>query len=124
MSATKKSENRQFGIPVPALLFAYCLLGVNPALLVADTQLYKRLCPSVGRLVGQSVRGHESKSEETRISAPAHPSATGGLVSGLVFFCLLLYFSLLSRADFFFLTPNSYLIGFSGETKKSYLFLR
>ena len=39
--------------------------------LVADTQLYKRLCPSIGR--------------KTRISALAHPSATGiGRVSGLV----------------------------------------
>ena len=56
--------------------------------LVADKRLYKRLCPSVcrsvGWLVGPSVRGHESKSEETRISAPAHPSTTGGRVSGLV----------------------------------------
>ena len=31
--------------------------------LVADTQLYKRLCPSVRR----SVRGHELKSEEMRV---------------------------------------------------------
>ena len=35
--------------------------------LVADTQLYKRLCPSVGWLVGRSVRGHESKSEEMSV---------------------------------------------------------
>ena len=45
--------------------------------------------PSVGRSVGPSVRWsvgeHESKSVKTRISAPAHPSATGGRVSGLVF---------------------------------------
>merc|ERR1712074_472930 len=47
--------------------------------LVADTQLYKRLCPSVGRLVTL-----ELKSGKTRISAPAHPSATDGRVSGLV----------------------------------------
>ena len=53
--------------------------------LVADTQLYKRLCPSVGRSVGWSVT-LELKSGKTRISAPAHPSATGGRVSGLVFF--------------------------------------
>ena len=39
---------------------------------------------SVRWLVGRSVRGHESKSEETRIYAPAHPSATDGRVSGLV----------------------------------------
>ena len=51
----------------------------NP-LLVADTQLYKRLCPSIGPLAQK----HESKSKKTRISAPAHPSATGGRVSGLV----------------------------------------
>ena len=35
--------------------------------LVADTQLYKRLCPSVGWSVGWSVRGHESKSEEMSV---------------------------------------------------------
>ena len=60
--------------------------------LVADTQLYKSLCPSVGPLVRwsvgpsvhPSVREHESKSVKTRISAPAHPSATGMAVSGLV----------------------------------------
>ena len=52
--------------------------------LVADTQLYKRLCPSVRRSVGRSVEVIESKSGKTRISAPAHPSATGGRVSGLV----------------------------------------
>ena len=51
--------------------------------LVADTQLYKRLCPSVGWLVGRSVM-LELKSRKTRISAPAHPSATDGRVSGLV----------------------------------------
>ena len=59
--------------------------------LVADTQLYKRLCPSVrrlvsrlvGRLVGRSVT-LELKSWKTCISAPAHPSATDGRVSGLV----------------------------------------
>ena len=48
--------------------------------LVADTQLYNSLCPSVRPSVGE----HESKSVKTRISAPAHPSATGGRVSGLV----------------------------------------
>ena len=55
--------------------------------LVANTQLYKRLCPSVrwsvGRLVGWSVT-LELKNGKTRISAPAHPSATDGRVSGLV----------------------------------------
>ena len=40
--------------------------------------------PSVGPSVGPSVRQHESKSGKARISAPAHPSATGGHVSGLV----------------------------------------
>ena len=40
---------------------------------------------SVGPSVRLSVRQHESKSGKTRISAPAHPSATGiGRVSGLV----------------------------------------
>ena len=52
--------------------------------LVADTQLYKRLCPSVRPSVGWSVGEHELKSGKTRISAPAHPSATDGRVSGLV----------------------------------------
>ena len=60
--------------------------------LVADTQLYKRLCPSVGPSVRRSVRWsvrpsvheHESKSGKTRIFAPAHLSATGGRVFGLV----------------------------------------
>ena len=37
----------------------------------------------VGRLVGWSVT-LELKSGKTRISAPAHPSATDGRVSGLV----------------------------------------
>ena len=56
--------------------------------LVADTQLYKKLCPSVRPsvrpLVGWSVT-LELKSRKTRISAPAHQSATDGRVSGLVF---------------------------------------
>ena len=53
--------------------------------LVADQRLYKRLCPSVRRSIGRSVT-LESKSGKTRISAPAHPSATGiGRVTGLVF---------------------------------------
>ena len=57
--------------------------------LVADTQLYKRLCLSVGWLVGWLVGRSvviKLKSGKTRISAPAHPSATGGRVSGLVEF--------------------------------------
>ena len=68
--------------------------------LVADTQLYKRLCPSVRPFVHPSVRKHESKSGKTSVleafcvcvcvgrgvgwsvgcgwglAAPAHPSAT------------------------------------------------
>ena len=56
--------------------------------LVADTQLYKRLCPSVHWSVPcsvhPSVRQHELKSGKTHISAPAHLYATGGRVSGLV----------------------------------------
>ena len=53
--------------------------------LVADKRLYKRLCPSVRWSVRRSVGEHESKSRKMRISAPAHPSATGiGCVSGLV----------------------------------------
>ena len=67
------------------------------AFLVADTQLYKRLCwsvgPSVRRSVGPSVMVIELESVKTRISAPAHPSATGiGRVSGLVH--LLFFFRL------------------------------
>ena len=58
---------------------------MNSIFLVADTQLYKSLCPSVRSSVGE----HESKSGKTRISAPAHPSATGiGRVSGLVNKCV------------------------------------
>ena len=44
--------------------------------------------PSVRPSVHPSVRWSvmiESKSVKTRISAPAHPSATGGRVSGLVY---------------------------------------
>ena len=58
--------------------------------LVADTQLYKRLCPSVGPLVRWSVGPSvviELENVKTRISAPAHPSATDICrVSGLVVF--------------------------------------
>ena len=50
--------------------------------LVADTQLYKSLCPSVRRSVRPSV-GPWPRVEKC-ISAPAHPSATGSRVSGLV----------------------------------------
>ena len=52
--------------------------------LVADAQLYLRgfVRPSVRRSVTI-----KSKSGKTRISAPAHPSATDGRVSGLVLFC-------------------------------------
>ena len=59
----------------------------NITFLVADTQLYKRLCPSVRRLVGRLVGWSvtlELKRGKMRISAPAHPSATDGRVSGLV----------------------------------------
>ena len=56
-------------------------LGTFYLFSVADKRLYKRLYPSIRWSVGE----HESKSGETRISAPAHPSATGiGRVSGLV----------------------------------------
>ena len=62
-------------------------MTISNMFLVADTQLYKRLCPSVGWLVGWLVGWSvviELKSGKTRISAPAHPSATDGRVSGLV----------------------------------------
>ena len=66
-----------------------------------DTQLYKRLCPSVRPSVrpsvGWSVGEHEWKSVKTRISAPAHPSATGGRVSGLVLLLLPLHLNLFLR---------------------------
>ena len=68
-----------------------CLHNTCALFLVADTQLYKRLRPSVRRLVGRSVGrlvGRsvtlELKSGKTRISAPALPSATDGRVSDLV----------------------------------------
>ena len=55
--------------------------------LVAVTQLYKRLCPSVRPSVRPSVM-IELESVKTRISAPAHPSATGiDRVSDLVLNC-------------------------------------
>ena len=41
--------------------------------LVADKRLYKRLCPSVRRLVGRSVREHESKSGENMHFRPCPP---------------------------------------------------
>ena len=65
--------------------FVHPSVDQSDPFLVADTQLYKRLCLSVCWLVGLSVT-IESKSEKTRISAPAHPSATDGCVSGLVTF--------------------------------------
>ena len=76
--------------------FVHPSVDQSDPFLVADTQLYKRLCLSVCWLVGLSVT-IESKSEKTRISAPAHPSATDGRVSGLVFSlveCYKLYTSL------------------------------
>ena len=54
--------------------------------LVADTQLYKRLYPSVRPSVRWSVGRSvtlELNSGKTRISAPAHTSATDGRVSRL-----------------------------------------
>ena len=72
----------------------------SPPFSVADTQLYKRLCPSLGRLVRRSVEVTESKSGKTSVleafcvcvcvgkgvgsgvgcgwgsAAPTHPSAT------------------------------------------------
>ena len=67
-----------------AILHHQCIIN---AFLVADTRLYTLLCRSVGRSVGPSVRPSvtiKSKSGKTRVSAPAHPSATDGRVSGLV----------------------------------------
>ena len=65
--------------------------------LAADMQLYKRLCPPVSPLVRWSVRPsvhkHELKSRKTRISAPAHPSATDGHVSSLVITGRKIFFS-------------------------------
>ena len=62
------------------------------AFLDASTHVYKRLCSSVHPLVRWSVGEHESKCVKTHISAPAHSSATGGRVSGLVFFSFQLFF--------------------------------
>ena len=77
--------------------FASLALPNRPVLfLVSDTQLYKRLCPSVGPLVRLSEAVIELKSGETSVletfclylsvggglgcgwglDAPAHPSAT------------------------------------------------
>ena len=80
------------GIVIPG---SSCLYDLRDFFLVADTQLYKRLCPSVGPSVRPSVM-IESKSGKTSIldtscvglsvgdglgdgwglAAPAHPSAT------------------------------------------------
>ena len=73
----------------PALFLTDCQITNNQTLLwslnlndvlflVADTQLYKRFCPSVRWSVGNDLV------VKTRISAPAQLSATGGRVSGLV----------------------------------------
>ena len=51
-------------------------------------------------MVRPLIREHESKSVKTRISAPAHPSATGGRVSGLVHF--------LAFASWFYDTVNMF----------------
>ena len=89
MSATKKAgftpnrqyANRRAGTGMPNCLFSLFL--------VADAQLYERLCPSVGTSVGPS-KTHESKVEKRflgmcvgggqgggmGLDAPAHPSAT------------------------------------------------
>jgi len=70
--------------------------------LVVDTQLYKRLCPSIHLSVRWSVgppaRVEKWENKRSRtflvanscISAPAHLSATDGRVSGLVLFLFLL----------------------------------
>ena len=60
-------------------LFFYLSPSLLSFFIVADT-----LCPSIPWSVRWSVT-LELKSRKTRISAPAHPSATGGRVSGLVF---------------------------------------
>ena len=100
----------------PAQPFTTVLPCIRPCLflslsvsrfLVANTQLYKRICPSIH----PSVRKHESKSGKTHISAPAHPSATDGRVSGLVSFCFCFcfFFSLhVFWSDYLFI----YLLGF------------
>ena len=62
---------------------------------LAGTQFYKRLCPSIRWLVGWSVV-IELKSGKPRISAPAHPSATDGRVSGLVLFTVLVLYTVLN----------------------------
>ena len=58
----------------------------------------------VGWSVGRSVV-IELKSGKTRISAPAHPSATDGRVSGLVFVLSLIFFLFFSLS-FFSLANN------------------
>ena len=69
-----------------SISFKSCFHGeykTDDAFLVADMQLFKRLCLSVRPSVRRSVM-IESKSGKTRISTPAHLSATCGRVSGLV----------------------------------------
>ena len=48
---------RCFARPLPSAVFMQCYSQIiSLSFLVGDTQLYKRLCPSVGRSIGWSVR--------------------------------------------------------------------
>ena len=77
------SQNRRMETFGDAPSFVMVTLKFFFYFLVTDMKLFKKLCLSVGQLVRWSVM-IELKSWKTRISAPAHPSATGGRVFGLV----------------------------------------
>ena len=83
-------KRSKYGILLFSCLFVSFLFFFNS--LVADTQLYRRLCPSIGPSVSPFVCEHESKSRKVSaldacvwlggvgpkwgLDAPAHPSAT------------------------------------------------
>ena len=89
-------NGRFFTTGMPWFLIVYCVLCIAFFLLVADTQLYKRLCPSVRRSVGlsvdpsmmiESIRQEQAFQilfvyvclgwgVERGVDDPAHPSAT------------------------------------------------
>ena len=91
--------------------------------LFADLRLYKRLCPSVGSLVHWSML-IELERVKTRISAPAHPSATGivsvsGLVSTLNNVKLFMFIGE-QRLMFYLGSKQNCILSFSQWMKKSH----
>ena len=95
-----------------SILFFFFHFFLSPILFFSIRGFFR---PSVGRSVhwsvGPLVREHESKSVKTRISAPAHLSATGiGRVSGLVFFHLFFFHSTVKPRSNGFQGTNNFLL--------------